>query len=171
MRRIEGKGKQALPPLPPGVLPHQAASFHAWLWVMGAASHRNSLTRKAHRKTRIILGTLVGRWSAIRAPYRQGHHPGYRELLHALLGISPDYARRLMRGSAKLPAMHADRLARDLEVFYEGVPELIGELRRYAEFERRRAAGELTPRIQATVAAKRRKAETRDDLLPPGGML
>jgi len=85
----------------------------------------------------------------LRAPYRAGEHPSASELLHALLSIAPNYGDRLIRGQTPLPAHHAERLARDLEVHYASVSELIADLKRHAT-HRQAEIGKHVPRRRST---------------------
>lgn len=106
------------------------------LWLLSRRSHKAAQKRVAFPQ-RAWASTLAKAWERLIAPWYVFQYPGAPKILAAVLGVSPSYARQLLKPGVKLPPKHARRMADYLTNHASQCEALAHELRDYAAAQER----------------------------------
>lgn len=106
------------------------------LWLLSRRSH-NAAQKRVAFPQRDWASTLSKAWERLIAPWYVYQYPGAPKILAAVLGVSPSYARQLLKPGVKLPPKHARRMADFLGNHASQCEALAHELRDYAQQQER----------------------------------
>lgn len=139
---------QPQPALPPGLTAVQAGRIG--LWLLSRRSHKAAEQRVAF-PSRAWRVTLAWKFVRLLVPWKICEYPGTGRYVAAVLGISPAYARNLLKPSKPLPAKHARKLAAYLSNHASACEALAAEMRDYAsQIERSKIYDKSTIRRRRT---------------------